>query len=157
MKREDIKRYMPVALFAIVTTTIVHDVGIRYGFWEVRESAYPFFVMMPYFYGSVPVLTMWIFKFTNGRFWIYMLVNAILDIGFAFYQLGVFFPSKGIYALVGITSFQVWLINIVHAISLYIYEKWQEGELVIALKNFVGASLQPAATKPSFKDKDKDE
>jgi len=88
MKRGEIKRYMPVALFAIVLTTIIHDIGITLGFWVVQEAAFPFNEMMPYFYGLIPVLTIWIFKFTNGRFWVYMVTNAILDLGFYFLSTG---------------------------------------------------------------------
>jgi hypothetical protein len=56
MKREDIKRYMPVGLFSIVLTTIIHDIGIRYGFWVVQDAAFPLYTMLPYFlwYNSCP-------------------------------------------------------------------------------------------------------
>jgi hypothetical protein len=94
---------------------------------------------------------MWVFKFTNGRFWIYMLTNAILDIGFAFYFLGVLLPTRGIYALVDISSFQVWLLNAGHATMLYVYQKWQEGELVTALRSLSSPALQSAASKPFFR------
>lgn len=95
---------------------------------------------------------MWVFKFTNGHFGIYLLTNAILDIGFAYYFLDILLPNRGIYDLVGITSFQVWLINLGHALMLYLYEKWQESEFTLDIK---GHSLpQAAATKPFFKKRD---
>ncbi|PKM76707.1 MAG: hypothetical protein CVU90_11020 [Firmicutes bacterium HGW-Firmicutes-15] len=150
MKREEIKRYMPVALLAIVITTIIHDTGIGLGFWVVRETAFPLYEMLPYFYGLIPVLTLWIFKFTNGRFWIYVITNIILDIGFAFYLLGNMFPNRGIYALVGITSTQVLLLNLGHFTLLYVFQKWQEGELVTVAKNLFTPKLYSAATKPFF-------
>ena len=103
---------MPVGLWAIVSTTIIHDVGISLGFWIVKWSAFPFNEMMPYYYGTIPILVMWIFKFTYGRYWLYIIINMILDIVFAFFLLNFFFPSRGIFILIGITSFRVWLINI---------------------------------------------
>jgi len=144
MDRESIKRYFPVGLFASVTTVIVHDIGITYGLWEVREATIPFTEVMPYFFGSVPVLTMWIFKFTNGHLGLYMLVNIILDVGFAFFILGWLFPRLGLYSLVGITPYQVLLVNAGHALTLYVYQKWQEGETI----NLFLPKLQTVARKP---------
>lgn len=153
MNREDVKRYMPVGLFSIVATTVIHDAGVILGFWVVWHAAFPLNEMLPYFYGLIPVLTMWIFKFTNGNFWAYLFVNAIIDIGFSFYFLDAFLPGRGIYALAGITSFQVWLINLGHATVLYVYQKWQENALLPSAKNLF-ALVRPAAAKPSFDDRE---
>jgi hypothetical protein len=153
MKREDVKRYMPVGLFSIVATTFIHDTGITLGYWVVWHAAFPLNEMLPYFYGLIPVLTMWIFKYTNGKFWVYLFANALIDIGFSFYYLNAFLPGRGIYALAGITSFQVWLINLGHATVLYGYQKWQENTLLPAVKNLF-AFRRPAAAKPSFEESD---
>jgi len=148
MKREEVRRYVPVALLATVLTTIIHDIGIRFEFWVVEEAAYPMAEMLPYFYGLIPVLTMWIFKLTNGYFFIYVITNIILDIAFAYSLLGSIFPGRGIYALVGITPFQVLFINIGHFTLLYVYQKWQEGELVSSMRNLLSWTSQSAAAKP---------
>jgi len=155
MKKEDIKRYMPVALFAALLTTIIHDVGIDLGFWTVRGRAFPLYEMLPYFYGLIPVLTLWIFKFTNGRFRLYFITNLVLDIGFAFYFLGSLLPARGIYALVGITRTQVVFINVVHITLLYIYQKWQEGELLPVKEKSFSPYPNSAAVKP-FREKKPD-
>ena len=152
MKKEDIKRYMPVGLLAIVTTTIIHDVGLTLGFWVVLENAFPFNQMLPYFYGNLPVLSMWIFKFTYGRFWLYVITNVVFDIGFAFGLLGYFFPSRGIYELVGISSFGVLGINIVHMLILYGYQIWQDDIFARSERTIVSSKLHPAAAKPLSED-----
>lgn len=154
MTRTDFKRYMPVALLAIVTATIVHDIGINVGFWVVQEKAFLFNEMLPYFYGVIPVLTMWIFKFTYGRFWTYMMTNTIVDIVFTFYILNIFFPSRGIYDLVGITSLQVMPITLMHAVLLYGYQMWEDSELVSIKRSSLTANLQPVAAKPLSKERD---
>lgn len=149
MKREDIKRYMPVGLWAIVSTTIIHDVGVTLGFWTVLKAAFPLNEMLPYFYGTMPVLTMWVIKFTYGRFWLYVLTNTVLDIGFAFFILNRFFPSMGIYKLVGISPFGVLAINYLHMVALYIYQMWQEGIFAHSERSTdLLTNLQPAAAKP---------
>lgn len=150
MERKEIKHYLPVGLFSIVLTTIIHDIGITFGFWVVEDAAYPFYEMLPYFYGLIPVLTMWVFKFTYGRFWLYIFTNAILDIGFAFFLLSVFFPGRGIYTLVNLASFQVWLINLGHGAVLYVFQILLEGNPV----RLRALNLQPASTKPSCEKED---
>lgn len=146
---------MPVALWASLLTTIIHDAGIYYGFWQVLTPSPPLYEMLPYFYGLIPVLTLWIFKFTNGRVWRYLVVNVILDIGFAFFFLNAWLPAINLYRLVGITPVQVFLINLVHMSLLYAYQKWQEGEFSAAVqaKTF---SPQIAASKP-FSKRDKND
>lgn len=156
MKREYIKSYMPVAILAAALTTIIHDIGITLGFWVVRDNAYPLYEMLPYFYGLIPVLTMWIFRFTNDRLWFYIITNLVLDIGFVYYFLGNLLPARGIYALVGIARPQVLLINIVHFMLLYLYQKWQEGELLPVKEKSFGSDLQAAVAKP-FPEQNRDE
>lgn len=129
MKRMEILRYLPAGIFGALTTTIIHDMGIGWGFWAVLQASYPLYEMLPYFYGLIPVLVMWIFKFTNGRIALFFLVNAVIDIGFAFYFLDVFLPRQGLYELLGVTPLGVWLINMAHATMLYAYQKLLEGEL----------------------------
>lgn len=124
MKKEDIKRYMPVALLSIVISTVVQDIGVTLGFWVVpRGVILPFTEMPPYFYGTIPIITLWVFKFTYGRFWLYMVTNAILDSGFTSSQLSFLFPEESI----GITSFHNWLMSLSVAVMLYLYQMWQEG------------------------------
>ena len=121
MPREETKRYMPVALFATVTSAIIHDAGITLGFWTVGETAFPLHRLTTYIFGLMPVLTLWVFKLTYGRFWLYMVTNTILDIGFNFQFLNVFLPSRGILTL-DVPPLQALPITLVHAVMLYGYQ-----------------------------------
>ncbi len=154
MKKEEVRRYMPVGLFAVVTTVIIHDIGIGIGAWVVQTPSYPLFEMLPYFFGMAPVLTIWIFRFANGRFLYYMLANAAVDLGFSFYFLNMLLPAFGLYDLAGVDSFEVWLINLLHATTLYVYQKWQEGELLSILKMPLSPYMQRSYRKPFFEPDD---
>lgn len=143
MKKDEIKRYMPVALFTVVTSAIIIESGTTLGLWDYRETAYPI-KMISYNYGTVPVITMWIFKFTYKRFGVYIVTNALVDLGFA-YLILPWLVSRGIFDFVN--SSMVFFITIPHSILLYVYQKWQEGDLV-RLKS---KNLQPAAAKQLFK------
>ena len=158
IKREDIKRYIPVALFATVLTTIILDVGITLGFWVVRESVFPFNELFPYYLGAMPVLVLWVFKFTYGRFWVYLITNLILDVGFNFFLLDYFLPVRGIFGLVGISPLQSLPITLTHAVLIYGYQIWQEGVFDISERTSFSPNLQPAASKPLDQDeKDKNQ
>jgi hypothetical protein len=146
MKKEEIKHWMPVAMFALVLTTIIHDVGTTLGFWAIRESTFPFYQMMPHYYGTMPVLTIWVFKFTYGRFGMYFVTNTILDIGFSFFLLNYFFPSRGILDF-NLSPVLALLLTLTHAIVIYGYQMWQD-DILLSSKTIINNNLQPAAAKP---------
>jgi hypothetical protein len=148
MKKEEIKRWMPVAMFALVLTVIIHDVGTTLGFWATRESIFPFHQMMPYYFGTMPVLTMWVFKFTYGRFGMYFIINTILDIGFNFFLLNYLLPNRGIFDFY-ISPLLSLPITLMHAVVIYGYQLWQDG-VPLDAKNRVASSMQPAVAKPLF-------
>lgn len=155
MRKEDIKRYTPVGLLAIVTTIIINDVGTTLGLWALRQSFFPLGYLEPYFFGTMPVLTMWVFKYTEKKFWTYMLTNTILDIGFNFFLLGYFFPLRGILDF-NIPPLLSLPITLGHAAVLYGYQIWQD-DFLLSTSNRISHKLLPSAAKPLPKhDKEKD-
>ena len=145
MKREDIKRFIPVALFTALLSLIIGEIAGSLRFWEAGETVFPFKATHPTVIGALPVVTMWIFKFTYGRFWVYLVTNAILDLGFAF----VFFPwlvLRGMMAFLS-SSLIVYLLNWVTQIVIYGYQIWQEGIFLGADKTSSSHNFQPAMAK----------
>lgn len=146
MKKEDMKRFMPVALFAIITDAVIVEIGVTMGFWGIRETLFPLNQMQTFTYGLVPVTALWIFKYTYGRFWVYIVTNAIIDIVFA-YVLIPWLIIRGIGDFLN-SSFFLYIINIVHAVALYGYQVWQDGMSVQSPKPGFSPKLQPASAKP---------
>lgn len=151
MKRADIKRFMPAALFGTVLTTIIYDIGIRLNIWTLKENVFPFNEMMPLHYGLMIALTLWILKFTYGRFGLYFATNLITDIGFNFVFMGIFLPARGILTL-NVPPYQTLIITIIHAALIYGYQIWQE-DTRSAQPSFL-PNLQPAANKPLSESQD---
>lgn len=129
MKKEDIKRWMPLALFTMVTGTIIIDSGVGLGIFEIRENTYPLKEIISYNYGVLPVVTMWIFKYTYGRFWLCAVIELIFSVGF----IRIIHPwlhRRGILvwtdpaAIGGLGAF---VTTVVHFVSIYVYQMWQEG------------------------------
>ncbi|GAB6180926.1 hypothetical protein JCM14036_22450 [Desulfotomaculum defluvii] len=120
MKKEDLKRFMPAALFTAFTSGIIYELGVMAEFWYFREVAFPLIM-----FGLLPVAAIWVLSFTYGQFWRYAITNAILDLGFAF----VLFTWFGWRELIGVgpwTRIIVYIINFLHSILIYGYQIWQE-------------------------------
>ncbi|SDD90794.1 hypothetical protein [Sporomusa acidovorans] len=151
MKRQEIKKWMPAALFVMVTTTIIHEVGITWGIWETHENAYPLGHMISFTYGALPIGAMWILKYTYGRFWLYAAVQLVGSAILVFivqpwlHVRGIFVYVDQNNALAGIGAFSTTL---VHLLLVYLYQMWQDEGLVLPKRNSSPAGLQPAAAKP---------
>jgi hypothetical protein len=155
MKREGIRRYITAALYTIVSSTIIFDLGIKLGWWAVLNVPYPFYSLQPFIYGLFPVVSMWVLYFTYGRLGIYLFTNLLLDIGLAYFFFGYIMPVTGLLSLVGMSRFQNLLLTLGHAITLYVVQMWQESAILPAFQNILPGHLRSAAFKPNFKDKNK--
>jgi len=129
MGKENAKRYLPVGLFAAFTSSIIIETGITLQWWAVLETAYPL-KSIAYLFGLLPVMTMWIFRYTFGNFLLYIGVDAISNITFTFLYLGIFLSNRGIFQYVAVSPFQTFLMTTVHGFALYGYQIWQEGIFV---------------------------
>ncbi len=146
LKQKDIRRYMPVALFSVLITTLVTEVGTAFYWWLPTETIFPLVNMPPFIYGAYLVGTIWIFKYTYGNFGLYLATNIVIDSLLTFFlanwmvQLGVFeFYISGL---------QRFILTVFLAVPLYGYQMWQEPSTVLTM----APTLQPAAAKPLNKD-----
>lgn len=153
IKKEDLRRFMPVALFAALTSVMMHDIGLTLNWWVTKETAYPLHSLLPQYFGAFPVGVIWIFKYTYDRFWVYMASNVAFDF-FAAYALIPFLTFRNTFSLIGCSKLQLFVQFLVHAVILYCYQKWQEGTLGFAVSTLNSPSVQPVANKPFLKDKD---
>ncbi len=150
MPREDIKKWMPAVLFVMVTNTIIVDVGVTLKIWETRENIYPFNEMISFVYGALPIGSMWILKYTYGRFWLYT-VAQIIGSFVLILLVQPWLHRRGIFVwidendLAGIGAFSTTLAQL---ILVYIYQAWQESVFVHFKQSNLSSNLQPAAAKP---------
>lgn len=153
LKKDDVKRYMPAALFGALATTVIGEIALALNWWNVKEAIFPFYHMAPYIYGAFPVGVIWILKFTHERFWLFMFVNAVVDIILAFPILN-FTIQRGIAEIININNIQLFLIFLLNAVALYGYQKWQDDVLVFSESTRNSPRLQSALAKPLPEDKD---
>jgi len=150
MNKNDVKRYMPVALLGALITTIVGEFALALNWWSTKEVIFPFYHVQPMSYGGFLVGTIWIFKFTYRRgFMSYMLANAVFDFLLPF-GINRWMSQLGIMELVNITPLKLMMINLADAVVLYGYQMWQDDVLVTSTekKNQFSSNLQPAVAKP---------
>lgn len=146
LKRDEMRRYMPVALFCMVVFTFLLEAGITLQWWAITEAAFPLVNMPLFVYGSYLIGTIWIFKFTYGRFWTYLATNIILDFILIFFILN-WLVQRGVCQFY-ISYFQVLFITTLLSVLIYGYQLWQEGSVMFA----AAPSLQSAASKPLDED-----
>lgn len=157
MPREDMKRWMPAALFVMVTNTLIVETGVTWKVWETHQNTYPLSEMISYVYGTLPVGAMWILKYTYGRFWLYTAVQTVGGLVLIMVVQPIL-HRRGIFvwldenALSGIGAFTT---TVVHSLSVYLYQMWQESIFARSERPGFSASLQPAAAKPLHGDKQK--
>ncbi len=147
LKKTELKRYMPVALFGAVIATIVLEAAITLNLWANTETVFPFVNMPIFVYSVFPISIIWIFKFTYKRFWLFLATNAVFDLLLAF-PICNWLISRGILEMYNFGNLQIFFVSIVNAVILYWYQLWQEGEASPFRKLSISQNLQPATSKP---------
>ncbi|MBP1931903.1 hypothetical protein [Ammoniphilus resinae] len=127
MKKESIKRYMPVAIFVSLLLTILFEMAYTFQWWIMLDKIAPwgYITNVAFAYGAFLVGTMWIFYFTYQKFWVYMVTNIVID-GLFMFGLSHFFEGR-LYNLVNMGRFGVFLLMLFLAVIIYGYQVWQEG------------------------------
>jgi hypothetical protein len=154
MKKEDIKRFMPAALFSALTSVFVVELGEALGWFIYGTAAYPLRTGSYIIFGLNPVTTIWLFYFIYGRFWTYLVIDTVLNLGFIYLLHVYFLGSRGLFQEVGITPLLNAFITTTVGIIVYGYQMWQEGIFVRPEKAGVRANLQPVAAKPLQNEKE---
>ena len=117
---------MPTALLSIVLSLLVVQIGEVLEWWVFKEYAYP--LRSPsYVYSLNPIITILIFRFTYRRFWLFLVIDAIANLGFAYLYIGYFLTIRGIAQYLKFGAIHVSIITTVTAVILYWYQMWQEG------------------------------
>ncbi len=129
MKKENIKRFMPAAFSASYLMIIYNVVAYNQNHWAINETIIPW--LKPLFvsgvFGAFPVIALWVFYFTYGKFWKYITTNIIIDFMFAVFPLHYLFQDVlNIYELVTITPWKRFLLFVSFSLIIYVYYRWQE-------------------------------
>ncbi len=129
MKKEQIKRFMPVGILASFLMVIYNLVAYNEKHWIVKVHILPWLKpsFEPFILSCYLVITIWVFHFTYPRFWAYLITNIVIDFMFTVFPIHYFLQNKlEIYQLVNITPWGRFFIFVSISIVVFGYQKWQE-------------------------------
>jgi MFS superfamily sulfate permease-like transporter len=126
--KKHLKRFLPVALFVTVINTIIYQAAYHYNWWrEMALFEWDKFANIPWVYSSYLVATIWIFRFTYGRFIIYMITNLLLDGGYIY----VWYPIQQKLGMASGEMSPHTTLAIMTGVSviIYLFQVWYEKDL----------------------------
>jgi len=117
--RRAFKKYYPSALFICIFTKVIDIFGEKRKWWRFYEGIPPLDSMNFFNFGPYFVTSLWILKMTYGRFYSYLISNAILHVCFI-YLGGVKLAKRyKIFSLKALSKFQYLTIDFLRALLLY--------------------------------------
>ncbi len=129
LKKERIKRFMPVAIFASFLMVLYNLIAYNQQHWEIKVAILPWLkpAFTPGILGGFLIITIWIFHYTYGRFRAYVVTNVILDFMFTVFPFHYVFQEKlGVYQLINITPWGRFALLVTLSLVIYGYHTWQE-------------------------------
>ncbi|MEH7413787.1 hypothetical protein V7266_00680 [Neobacillus drentensis] len=116
------KKYTPVAIFTSLLVLVNSILAVPFKLWTVKgglltKALNDFsFIFGPFFVGTI-----WIFRFTFGRFWLYALTNLLMDLFLAYPVCRVLQKLK-VFKLVNYKPKHVFYSSICFAFIIYGYQ-----------------------------------
>lgn len=123
--KQRIKRFFPVLLLSIVLNSVVYQLAQKLNWFTVSENL-PFLTnISPSVYGMFAVGTLLIFYFTNGRFWLYFVINLLFD-SLQSFVVTPFYGKLHLFERQDMNGFESVLIMTLMSLIMYMYQKWQD-------------------------------
>lgn len=120
--KNEFKKYTPVATFASLIVIIESMLAIPFKWWTVKGGLLiKVFNDLSLILGPFFVGTIWIFRFTFGKFWLYTLTNTLMDL-FLAYPINWLMQKFKLYKLVNFKSKHVFYTGICYAFVIYVYQ-----------------------------------
>ncbi|MGX1429000.1 hypothetical protein ACUXCC_001334 [Cytobacillus horneckiae] len=119
LPRKSFFRYLPVTLLSTSVLLTEYLFGIPHNWWKAKGGIKTIvnngltFIFGPYFVGNL-----WIFHLTYKKFWLYTLINFVLDYTLA-YPLNKFFEKIHLYKLKRIKPIHLFLISLGYSFFNY--------------------------------------
>ncbi|WP_066060141.1 hypothetical protein [Robertmurraya korlensis] len=117
--KREIKRFLPAGLFITMIVTIEDLIAKKRKWWWWYEKLHPklsgivLLLWGPFFIGS-----MWILKWTYGKFIRYIIINLIVDSVFTYFLVDLF-KKIGIASLVRLKKYQLSMLFFLKSLLLY--------------------------------------
>ncbi|MDR4945522.1 hypothetical protein [Neobacillus cucumis] len=120
--KRNFKRYLPGAIFVIVWISVESIVAKRRAWWRFYEKLIPNVMgELPLLFGPFFIGSIWILKFTFGKFFRYLLVNLVMDVLFSYPGMYVL-KRMGIASLVRLKHYQMAILFMAKSVLMYVVQ-----------------------------------
>ncbi len=121
--KETIKRYWPGAIFMGIFVYIESIIAEKLKWWKINTRlVHNYNGVLPLIFGPFVIGSLWILKFTYGKFYQYLLVNLAFDSFFS-YPFYKFFKSLGIWKAKRLSQAQLLLLFSIKSVLMYGFQK----------------------------------
>lgn len=125
--KNNLKRFLPGSIFMCLYLIAEGRFAEKKKWWWFPYSVKPnVLAELPLIFGPFLVGSLWIMKYTYGKFNLFLLINIIIDSFFTYFGLK-WFKKIGYVSLVRLTKFQLSIVFLIKSLILYgfqiVYEK----------------------------------
>lgn len=122
--KKSLRKFAPVATLATMFLLIQSMLAIPFKWWTASGGVKnKIFNDLSFILGPFITGTLWIFRFTYGKFGLYMLLNTIMDYLLA-YPLNALFEKWNVYKLVKMKPKHIFITSMVYAVTIYLYQNF---------------------------------
>jgi len=122
MDKKEFKRFIPGSIFISLVVRMESYLAEKRRWWWFYDKLFPKFRgETPLIWGPFLVGSLWILKFTYGKFYTYMLLNLLIDAFFS-YPLVNWFQKLGVASLVRLSRMKLLSIFTFKALLLYAFQ-----------------------------------
>lgn len=124
--KKAIKRFLPVTTMSALLTMTIVFVGTQYNFWKIKgNKKAKIYNLLAIVLGGFSVGTMWIFKLTFGKFWLYLLTNLIQNLIYSIPIIS-YFTKVNFIKYTKFTRIHHFLVAMTLSVILYGYQWYIE-------------------------------
>ena len=123
LNRQRVKRFLSVAFFTLVLTSINWQIAEILGWWTITDNLFFLTNISAFNYGFLPVVTILVFYFTYEKAWLFFGANLLMDAFQAFVVSPYLFEKVGLYKMGTMSNLGLFLLLTSLVPMIYFYQK----------------------------------
>jgi hypothetical protein len=133
--KQAIKRFLPASLLLAIIVSFEDKLAKKRKWWWYFVKIHPKLSGgFPLTWGPFLVGSMWILRFTYGKFFFYLLLNLVVDTVFTYKFVNIL-KNSGIASLVRLKKYQLSLLFFAKSMLLYGFQMVQEKYNIFTKRN----------------------
>ncbi|MCA1064268.1 hypothetical protein QTG56_03505 [Rossellomorea sp. AcN35-11] len=140
--KESIKKYLPASIFMSILVYCENVIAEKKKWWMITTKLVPKANgILPFVIGVFLSGSVWILKLTYSNFYLYVVVNLLVDAFFT-YPFYSIFKKMGVWRMVRMKQYQLSMLFFIKSILMYAFQKYISDRFFsISLSNTGSESL----------------